>query len=73
MRPGGGEWDVVVTHPVSLAKPASWGFMRVGLPFRAKMVDDRFLAAIRAGNEGPLRKKPPRRMTAKSVDWSGRS
>lgn len=48
-RPGGGIWNVVVTHPVSIAKPLTWGFMRDGLPFRAKMVDERFLAAIRSG------------------------
>lgn len=43
------EWDVVVTHPVSIAKPLTWGFMRDGLPFRAKMVDPVFLNAIRDG------------------------
>ena len=41
------EWDVVVTHPVSIAKPLAWGFMRDGLPFRAKMTDPAFLRAIK--------------------------
>ena len=48
-RLGGGIWNVVVTHPVSIGKPLSWGFMRDGLPFRAKMVDPNFLAEIRSG------------------------
>lgn len=43
------EWDVVVTYPVALGRPLTWGFMRDGLPFRAKMKDERFLAAIRSG------------------------
>lgn len=43
------EWDVVVTHPVALGRPLTWGFMRDGLPFRAKMKDEKFLAAIRSG------------------------
>ncbi|WP_390583909.1 hypothetical protein, partial [Erythrobacter sp. MTPC3] len=43
------EWDVVVTHPVSIARPLTWGFMYEGLPFRAKMVDPIFLNAIRDG------------------------
>jgi hypothetical protein len=46
-RKGGGIWTVVVTHPVAIGKPLTWGFMREGLPFRAKMVDLRFLAAIK--------------------------
>lgn len=48
-KEGGGVWDVVVTHPVAIAKPLMWGFMRDGLPFRAKMMDERFLSAIRFG------------------------
>lgn len=48
-RQGGGTWNVVVTHPVSIAKPLSWGFMHDGFPFKAKMTDTRFLSAIRTG------------------------
>ena len=48
-RPAGGVWDVVVTHPVAIGRPLTWGFMRDGLPFRAKMTDETFLAGIRAG------------------------
>lgn len=46
-RPGGGIWNVVVTHPVAIGEPRVWGFMRDGLPFKAKVTDRRFLAAIR--------------------------
>lgn len=49
-RQGGGIWTVVVTHPVAIAKPLTWGFMRDGLPFRAKMVDQKFLAAVKDGS-----------------------
>lgn len=49
-RSAGGEWTVVVTHPVAISKPLTWGFMRDGLPFRAKMTDARVLQAIREGN-----------------------
>lgn len=48
-RDAGGEWNVVVTHPVALARPLIWKFMRDGLPFKAKMADKRFLAAIKDG------------------------
>lgn len=48
-RPAIREWDVVVTHPVSIARPLTWGFLHDGLPFKAKMVDPAFLAAIREG------------------------
>ncbi|MBB3956866.1 hypothetical protein [Novosphingobium sediminicola] len=48
-RDGGGNWSVVVTHPVAIAKPLMWGFMRDGLPFRAKMADEAFIAGIRNG------------------------
>lgn len=46
-RSAGGIWDVVVTHPVAIGEPRVWGFMRDGLPFRAKVVDETFLSAIR--------------------------
>lgn len=46
-RPAGGIWDVIVTHPVAIGRPLTWGFMRDGLPFKAKITDERFLAGIR--------------------------
>lgn len=42
-----GIWNVVVTHPVAIGEPRVWGFMRDGLPFRAKVIDETFLSAIR--------------------------
>jgi hypothetical protein len=48
MRPAGGIWEVVVTHPVLKGEPRVWGFIRDGLPFRAKVTDARFLSAIRS-------------------------
>jgi hypothetical protein len=48
-RRRGAEWDVIVTHPVMLAKPHAWKFVHDGLPFRAKITDPDFLAAIAAG------------------------
>ncbi|WP_232493644.1 hypothetical protein [Novosphingobium kaempferiae] len=48
-REGGGVWNVIVTRPVAIAKPYAWGFMRDGLPFRAKMVDEQFLEAMKLG------------------------
>lgn len=41
-------WDVVVTHPVALARKVKWGFTYNGLSFRAKVVDAHFLAALKA-------------------------
>lgn len=45
-RPQGAVWDVIVTHPAAISKPRVWGFKRDGLPFRAKLADPLFLAAI---------------------------
>lgn len=43
------EWEVIVTHPALVAKPAAWKFVRDGLPFTARMEDGLFLQAIHDG------------------------
>lgn len=69
-RPAGGIWEIVVTHPVSIGKPLTWGFMRDGQPVRAKMMDEAVLAAIRAGSN-PLPVQEGVTLRAK-VSWTER-
>lgn len=42
-------WDVVLLRAPFVPVPRSWGFMREGLPFSARMEDPAFLAAVGAG------------------------
>lgn len=46
-RPRQDVWDVIVTHPVIIGRPRVWRFKRDGAPFKAKLADPFFLAAIR--------------------------
>ena len=46
-RPKSAVWDVIVTHPAIISKPRIWRFRRDGLPFKAKLADPYFLAAIK--------------------------